>query len=333
MRQSYVRNPTGGGNGVKTVKAVDRAVTHDGHIERGGPIWLRLSLPIAVLAIAGSVVGIVFEDSIYSKETANWAAQSVGQDIANLVAFPALLVLAVAAARGSLRAYLGWIGLLAYSVYTYAIYTFDAHFGPLFLVWVVVFGLSIYALIGGLASIDPVRVRSRFTGTAPIRFTSVLLIGIGSVFYLLWLSEIIPAMVAGSTPDAVKEAGLPTNPVHVLDLAVFLPSAVAAGVLLSRRRVWGYVLAPVMLVAMAFLGLGIVSLMTVTAARDLDAALAVGGAIGVVALLESVAVIRFLRCIDRDAHLHDVLRPALDERAADLDIVVGPSQGRQGVGV
>jgi hypothetical protein len=53
-----------------------------------------------------------------------------------------------------LRAYLGSIGVLAYSVYAYAIYVFDIHFGPLFIVYVAVFGLSIWALIAALASLD-----------------------------------------------------------------------------------------------------------------------------------------------------------------------------------
>ena len=80
--------------------------------------WLWLSLPIAVLAMTGSLIGIVLDDEIYSEETANWAAQSVGQDIANLVAFPVLLLLALLAGRGSMRAYLGWAGVLVYSAYT-----------------------------------------------------------------------------------------------------------------------------------------------------------------------------------------------------------------------
>ena len=79
-------------------------------------------------------------------------------------------------------------------------------------------------------------------------------------------------MVSGTTPEALQEVGLPTNPVHVLDLAVFLPSVLAAGVLLAKRHAWGYVLTPIVLVAMAFLGLGIVSLMIVMAASGLDAA-------------------------------------------------------------
>jgi hypothetical protein len=137
----------------------------------------------------------------------------------------------------------------------------------------------------------------------------VLLLGIVAVFSLLWLSEIVPSMLAGTVPDALAEAGLPTNPVHVLDLAVFLPAAGLAGVLLVRRRAWGYVLAPVMLVAMVLLGLGIVSLMATLAARGLSAAPEVGAAFAVLAVVGLVVVVRFLRAIDRNADLQQVLRP------------------------
>ena len=132
-------------------------------------------------------------------------------------------------------------------------------------------------------------------------------------------------MVSGTTPEALQEVGLPTNPVHVLDLAVFLPSVLAAGVLLAKRHAWGYVLTPVVLVAMAFLGLGIVSLMIVMAARGLDAAPAVGMVIAALALLESVVVIRFLRSIDQNVNLQEVVRRALDEGKVDQPTIAGSS--------
>jgi hypothetical protein len=292
---------------------VNKATRSEGRVSRvNRPVrfWLWLSLPIAVLAIAGSIIGIVFDDRIYAKETANWAAQAVGQDIANLIAFPALLLLALAASRGSLRGYLAWTGVLAYSAYSYAIYVFDIHFGPLFLVWVAVFGLSVYALVGALGSIEQGRVKASFTGRTPVRSTAAVLVGIGARSYLLWLSEILPATLAGSTPGALGEAGIPTNPVHVLDLGVFLPAALLAGILVAKRRPWGYVLAPVVLVAMVGLGLGIVSLMAVLAARGLEAAPGVGLAIAVLAIVELLVVARFLRTIDRDTRLQQVLRAA-----------------------
>src|ERR671919_115248 len=139
-------------------KARDR-VALASRIERSPvSIWLRMTVPIALLATIGSIVSLVFEESIYGRETANWAAQSVGQDIANLIAFTVLVGAAFLSARGSMRAYLIWIGLLIYSAYTYAIYTFALHFGPLFLVWVAVFGLSVYALIGAVANVDAEKV-------------------------------------------------------------------------------------------------------------------------------------------------------------------------------
>jgi hypothetical protein len=260
--------------------------------------WLRLSIPIALLATIGSVLGLVFEDSIYGRETANWAAQSIGQDIANLFAFPAMLAAAFLAARGSIRAYLVWVGLLIYSAYTYAIYAFALHFGPLFLVWVAVLGLSVYALIGALASLDPRRVSNVFDHGRAERFAARLLIGIGAVFALLWLSEIVPPMVVGTTPDALKEVGLLTNPVHVLDLALLLPALVIGGLLLMKEHPLGYVLAPVLLVATFFLAIGIVSLMVVSAARGIDTAPAVGVAVAVLAVLEAVTAIRLLRRIN-----------------------------------
>ena len=195
---------------------------------RVAPFWLCLSLPIAFLAIGGSVTGILVE-RIYARETANWAAQSVAQDFANLITFGALLVLALLTARGSLRAYLAWLGVLGFSAYTFAIYAFTIHFGPLFLLYVAVLGLSLYTLVGGLLSIDSERVKASFGSSAPVRSTAALVTGVGALFYLLWLSAIVPATLDGTTPQELVDVGLPTNPVHVIDLAVFLPAAPARG--------------------------------------------------------------------------------------------------------
>ncbi len=193
------------------------STTSGGRAERPAPWWLWLSVPIATLAIAASFSGI-FVGSVYARETENFAAQGVGQDIANLIAYPALLLLAWAASRGSVRAYLGWLGVLVYSVYAYAIYAFDVRFNALFLVYVAVLGLSIYALVGGLAAIDPVRVKEAFGPGTPVRSTWVVLVILGVMFYIQWLSEDLPAILGGKTPQSLLDAGLPTSPVHVLDM-------------------------------------------------------------------------------------------------------------------
>ena len=289
----------------REVSAPDTSVVPS---ERTTPWWLWLSVPIATLAIVASLSG-VFVDSVYAKETENFAAQGIGQDIANLIAYPVLLVLAWAASRGSVRAYLGWLGILVYSAYSYAIYAFDVRFNALFLVYVVVLGLSIYALTGGLAAIDPVRVKSAFGQMAPVRTTWIVLVVVALTFYFQWLSEDVPAILGGKTPQSLIDAGLPTSPVHVLDMAVFLPAALVTGALLSKRRAWGFFLAPVLLTGLVLLAVGIVTLMIVLEVRGVSGgSWMIAAVFAVVGLILLGVAFRFLRALDRATRLTNVLR-------------------------
>ena len=267
--------------------------------ETKATVWLWLSLPIVVLALAAAIVGIVSRDT-YARESANWSGQAVGQDIANLVAYTVLGLLAIAAARGSTRAYLAWTGIVAYSIYSFAIYAFAVHFGRLFLVYVAVFGLSVYALIGGLSAIDRAGVKQMFAPTAPVKSTATVLIVIASIFYLLWLSEIVPTIRSGTVPSAVRDAGLLTNPVHVLDMGVLLPAAILTGVLLLRRNAWGFTLAPTVLTCFIFLGIGIVAAVLVLRARGEPAALGVVVAVSTLTVVEAVVLMRFLSAVSPD---------------------------------
>jgi hypothetical protein len=266
-------------------------------IEGATPIkatpWLWLSLPIVVLALVASIAGIVGRDT-YARETANWQGQAVGQDIANLVGYVILGALAIAAARGSMRAYLAWTGLVAFSVYSFAIYAFAVHFGRFFLVYVAVLGLSVYALIGGLGAIDPSRVKAMFSPNVPIRSTAIVLIVIGSLFYLLWLSEVVPTIGSGTAPKTLRDAGLLTNPVHVIDMAVLLPAAILTGVLLVRRSAWGFALAPTILGCFIFLGVTIVAAIFVLRGRGETAPMGVAVAVSVLTAVEAVILVRFL---------------------------------------
>lgn len=248
--------------------------------------WLALTVPISVMATAASVAGILV-DRVYAHETPSWEAEAVGQDIANLVVFPVMLLCAYAVRRGRDRALPVLLGTVVYAAYTYAIYVFAVHFGPLFLVYVAVFGMSVWALVGGLSSVDA----SGFLGKVPrrlARFAGTFLVVIGVAFALLWLSADLPAMFSGVPSAELKDSGLPTNPVHVLDLSLFLPGAIAAGVLLRRGRDWGRLLAPMVLVAMAAISTGIVSLTVVHLARDQGGSLAVAAVIGLLGVVQAV---------------------------------------------
>ncbi len=207
-------------------------------------VWLWLSIVASVLAIAGSVVGLTVS-SIYAGVTGAFLDQVLPQDIANLaLASPALLICALLALGGSLRAYLLWLGVVAFTAYSYVIYTVVVPFGPLFLVWVAVLGLCLYALIGGVAAVDHAAVQAAFRSRRAVRAAAWALIVTALLFGLLWLSEDVPALLAGKAPQGLAEEGVPTNVVHILDLAFFVPALILTGVFLLRRKPLGYTLAP-----------------------------------------------------------------------------------------
>jgi hypothetical protein len=183
-----------------------------------------------------------------------------------LLAYPALLVLAWLAGRGSLRAYLAWLGVLAYGAYSYLLYAGFVHFSGWFLVYVAVLGLSVYALVGGLAVLRVDRVGAAFSARAPTRTAGGLLVAFGVLFAVLWMAEIVPAALAGAPLASAAEAGLPTNPVYLLDLAIFLPAMIVAGVLLWRRRPLGYVLAVPLYVWGAVMGAAVLGMFVSLAA-------------------------------------------------------------------
>ncbi|MFF4128754.1 hypothetical protein ACFYYP_35035 [Microbispora rosea] len=104
---------------------------------RASGVWLRLSVTAALLAAAGNIYALSDLEGIYGRETSAFVNQAIAQDAVDLaVVSPAIAVLAFLARRGSLRAYLTWLGAVAFMTYNYVIYTLSVHVGPLFLVWV-----------------------------------------------------------------------------------------------------------------------------------------------------------------------------------------------------
>ncbi len=226
-------------------------------ISTGNTVWLYLSILAALLAIAGSVVSLTV-GSIYARLTPAFLPQALAQDVANLaLASPALLILAALALRGSLRAYLLWLGVLTFTVYNYIIYTYSLPFGSLYLLWIAVLGLCVYALLGGVATVDHAAVAALFPNRRAVQVVAWAFVVVAIFFGFLWLSEDVPALLSGSTPQSVVDMGAPTNSVHINDLAFFLPAVIVAGVALLKRKPLAFTLAPAFLVFLILTGIPI----------------------------------------------------------------------------
>jgi hypothetical protein len=257
---------------------------------RFSPVWLWLSIGAALLAIAGSLAGL-FAPPIYSGLTATFLPQAIAQDTANLMLIsPLMIVLAALALRNSLRAYLLWLGVVTFTVYNYVIYTFSIPFGYLFPLWVAVLGLSIYALIGGIAVASHEAIRASYSRPERVKVTAWVLIIVAVFFAFVWLSEDVPALLAGTAPASVIAMALPTNPVHILDLAFFLPAVIITGVMLIKRVALGYALAPAFLVFLVLTGVPILLTPVVQPLIDQVPAWGVALPIGLLTLVLVVVV-------------------------------------------
>lgn len=215
-------------------------------------LWaLGLSFPLALL-LAGTSFAGALSPFIYTAETRIRAAQVVGNDVGNLVVVaPVLTIAAVLGFRGSLAARLVWMGTLVYLVYDFLGYAFDLHFNRMFLAYCGILGLSFYALVGSISPLSVEEVAQRHGPHAPVNWTAIvlLLMTAGSVFH--WLAEVVPALLASQTPQAIRDSGHFTEPVAVLDLALLLPACLITAILLLRRKPLGLVLGPVLLTFLA----------------------------------------------------------------------------------
>jgi len=263
--------------------------------------WVGLSVAAALLSAAGSVVGLLAPAGIYGKETPTLTDAATVQDVVGLaVVAPLLIVLATGASRGGVRAWLCWLGALAFTAYNYAIYAFSIHFGPLFLAWVAVLGFSLFSLIGGLAVLQGHRLDDRL-GVGGTGWVGWFLMAVAVLFALLWLSEIVPDVLAGRPSTSAADWRVPTNPVHVLDLAFFLPAVFASGLATLRHHWLGHATAAGQLSFLALTCLPVLVTPVVAQVRGHTPAWSAVAPVGVLLIATLLVLWRFLRPIDTDA--------------------------------
>ena len=90
---------------------------------------------------------------------------------------------------------------------------------------------------------------------------------------------------------------LPTNPVHILDLAFFLPAVIVTGVRLIKRKPLAYTLAPAFILFLILTGIPILITPVVQAVRGEIAAWGVVVPIGTLTTLLLVLLVWLLSTI------------------------------------
>ena len=200
-----------------------------------------LSCLIVLLAVVASAGGLLFRsvyrDNDFVKLT--W----LGNDAVTLfLAVPIFVAALAASQRNSLKAQLIWMGMLDYMLYNYAFYLFGTAFNVFFLIYVALLGLSIFALIYGLTTLDVHGISQQVQQRMPVRWIGGYFLFVALGLSAVYLSQSIGFIFTGQVPSIVTASGNPTNLVFALDLTLLVPWLVIGALWLMKREPWGFVI-------------------------------------------------------------------------------------------
>jgi hypothetical protein len=237
-----------------------------------------LVLCIAVLSLVATTCGIftnqgvgeykfttlhgqtitIYGKGIYGDNSASAVLQAIPQDIVTLVlGIPLLIISLFLTRKGLMKGRILLAGTLGYFLITYMMYTFIAMYNRLFLVYVILISTSFFAFILTLSSFNIATIGSYFNKKLPIKFVGGYLIFSTAMIGYLWLARVIPSLINNSVPLEVEHGT--TLPVQAFDLAFFLPAIFLAGMLLIKRKPFGYMLAPIVTVSNALIMIALLS--------------------------------------------------------------------------
>jgi hypothetical protein len=208
-----------------------------------GLFYETVDEPYPITSFRGEKV-MINGHGLYYYDTVSSAAQMQGNDIITLVVgLPLLVISTWLAFRGSLRGRLLLTGTLGFFLYTYMSMCMLTAYNMLFLVYVALFAISLFAFILSMLSFDLADLPRHFSKKLPRGWVAAVLFAVGGFLSLAWIGRIVPELMNPLTPAALENTT--TRVIQAMDLALIAPLAILSGILLLRGSAWGYLLTSV----------------------------------------------------------------------------------------
>lgn len=238
-----------------------------------------LVLCIIILSIFASVVGIfsnagpgayeiksfrgetvnIYGKGLYSDDSISIVAQGTAQDIVTLaLGIPLLVVSLFMSLKGSLKGRLLLTGTLGYFLYTYITYVFLWMYNPMFIIYVILMSASFFAFTVSMMAVDINNLSPAFSKKLPVKFLGGFQIFFAVALCLLWMGKIIPTITNGGVPLGLEH--YTTLVIQGLDLGFIVPIALLSGVLLIKRKPFGYLLSSVIIMKFFTMGAAITAM-------------------------------------------------------------------------
>lgn len=207
------------------------------------------------ITLRGEVV-YLFGEGVYRHMGEVMAYMGAAQDLVTLfIAVPLLLLGALVYDPQSPGKMVLFTGAVAYIALTYTLYLFMATYNQLFIIYVLLAGISLNLFIylfhklKTLAKTTPINEKEA-------TFAGLSVMGIASVMGLLWLSLIAPSIIDSSQIPRPLDH-YTTLVVQGADLAFFLPWVFLSGYLGFKKTRHGYLFMNMVLVFLSLLMLAL----------------------------------------------------------------------------
>ena len=211
----------------------------------GMEVALRLTLILSALMLAGSVIGLMPGVSYAGMN--EWGKTVFqGNDIVNLVVYLPLLLLSRRAARsGNPVGELFFVSMTAACTYNYFYYPFAVKYGVFYLLYVALFGMSLFSFLFSVTALTP-DTYSRFMNLRKRRIAGAsLLLVFAGILAAMWIGMAVMFILTGKILQ--EGVGL----ISAADLLFIVTPLSLAGYWLLRGDARGYMFGVIMSVTCA----------------------------------------------------------------------------------
>ena len=203
----------------------------------------RVNLP-DVINSRGDTIAL-YNLGIYAHDSIMIGAANRGTDLVVLtIGIPLLIIALWIYRKREAHGLFLLSGIFAYFLYLYATFSLSIAYNRLFLVYIIIFGISFFGFILTLLKLSHIL----FQKSLKIQKTWIpyYLIIMGLVAGILWAVDPITSLFLNTFP---KMSIYPTLFTHAFDLAIIVPISILSGILMRKKNPLGTLLAiPVLMI-------------------------------------------------------------------------------------
>jgi hypothetical protein len=204
-------------------------------------LWY-LSLLVSLLVVFVAVFGFADQSIYTAKLNTISLAELMGQDLVSLLVGLLGLVFLLAYQQANKLMAITWLGCLTYFAYIYAYFSFSLVSSIFFILYLAIFGLSLFCFVFLLAGMNRGSDCLVVNPLYPRRALSIFFVAVVVIMLGIELTYMVQTTIVAGSSLKLFDA------FYSLDLAIVFPAMIIAAVLNWRKKTIGHVLIGVILV-------------------------------------------------------------------------------------